>query len=516
MRRSLTLAVAVVLAGHAPAAWAKACTELPVLFVVQDKSGSMDFDPDGNTATAASPSKWSAAQSVVPALATQFANRFRFGTMMYPTDTSRFNCTTGTVVTPVSADASAVGRAYANNQPGGGTSTAQSLLAAKDYLLAQHFTTPAYVLLITDGLPNCNTALNVNTCSFTTPTCPNNSCNLGAKDCLDDQATVAAASALQAANIQVFVVGFDPTLTTGNNLSVLNAVASAGGTGHAYTATNKAQLASTLNQIALNTATCCKDVCTTGAKQCSAEGNAQACQFDAALGCTVWVETACTASQSCDQGSCSNTCQNQCSEGATRCSANGGAAEQCTKAANGCTAWSNADTCDAANGEACSEGQCRVAPCTDQCADGERRCTDTGQPQRCVKATACLVWQDTGACGDAATCVSGVCRTYCSGETRSCSPGNICSKQPEGSVCLPTPGGDAGVVAARDAGVGGGDITATAMGCSCQSGDASGPLLFWGVLVLMWAGFGRARVARPVRVKIRWVATRRRTSTRGD
>ena len=37
----------------ASAALAVPCAELPVLFIVQDKSGSMNFAPDGTTATAA-------------------------------------------------------------------------------------------------------------------------------------------------------------------------------------------------------------------------------------------------------------------------------------------------------------------------------------------------------------------------------------------------------------------------------------------------------------------------------
>ena len=295
----LAMITAIGLSGTAVAA---SCSELPVLFVVQDKSGSMNFDPNGQTPTAASPSKWSSAQSVVPALATQFTNRFRFGAMMYPAETSQFNCTTGVVKTQVSDDASAIGRSYTAALAGGGTSTAASLTAAKAYLLGLRLTTPAYVLLITDGLPNCNESLNVNTCTATTPGCENNKCDLGAKDCLDNQAATSAAAALFASNIRVFVVGFDPSLTTGNNLSVLNAIASAGGTTRAYTATNKAQLAAALNLIALNTATCCKDACTANARQCGADGTAQHCEFDAAIGCTVWASQTCESGKTCASG----------------------------------------------------------------------------------------------------------------------------------------------------------------------------------------------------------------------
>lgn len=63
----------------APAAFAQPCTELPVLFIVQDKSGSMAGNPQGGASSAANPSKWSIASQVVPQMASQFANRFRYG-----------------------------------------------------------------------------------------------------------------------------------------------------------------------------------------------------------------------------------------------------------------------------------------------------------------------------------------------------------------------------------------------------------------------------------------------------
>jgi Mg-chelatase subunit ChlD len=161
----MTRVIALLCLAVSGRAAAAPCNELPVLFVVQDKSGSMLKDPTGAVATPTSPSKWSAAQGVVPALATQFTNRFRFGAMMFPSETSQFNCSTGSVTTSVSSDARSIGAAYSTATPGGGTSTAATLLAAKEYLLGLHLTTPAYVLLITDGLPNCNVSLNVNTCT---------------------------------------------------------------------------------------------------------------------------------------------------------------------------------------------------------------------------------------------------------------------------------------------------------------------------------------------------------------
>lgn len=389
----------------APAALAVPCSELPVLFVVQDKSGSMNFAPDGTTATAANPSKWSIARQVVPALATDFNNRFRFGAAMYPQATTTFNCTTGTVVTPISDSATGIATAYNAAIPGGGTPTAASLLAVRSHLLSQGLTTPAHVLLITDGLPNCNTALDANACSPTTPGCgptpAASSCALGSKDCLDSNATVSAAQQLFAAGIKVFVVGFDTTLTAGNNKAVLDAIASAGGTGSAYAASNQAQLTSTLNTIALNTATCCKDVCTAGAATCNANGGRQVCQLDAAIGCTTWKTQACAAGTTCSGGSC-QTCTNACSAGATRCA--NGSAQQCVANAQGCTSWQTAEVCG--YGESCAAGACTTCQA---CSPGASRCTATGV-ESCETnfLTGCTTWR-ASTCPSGSTCQNGSC-----------------------------------------------------------------------------------------------------------
>ncbi|MEW6430261.1 MAG: vWA domain-containing protein [Myxococcota bacterium] len=403
MREFLLLSTALL----PTAALAVPCSELPVLFVVQDKSGSMDKAPDGSTASASNPSKWSTAQQVVPSLASQFSNRFRFGAAMYPGATTTFNCTTGSVVAPVSNSPSGVQSAYANAVAGGGTPTAATLQQVKSYLLGLGLTTPAYVLLITDGLPNCNLALNPNTCTATTPGCANNACGLGAKDCLDDSASVQAAAQLFAAGIKVFVVGFDANLTAGNNKAVLDAIASAGGTGSAYVATNQAQLSATLNTIALNTATCCRDVCTAGAAQCLGTGQRQVCQLDASIGCTTWVTQSCPSMSTCQGGQCTS-CTNQCAAGARRCT--GDVAEQCAVGAGGCTQWTPAETCG--YGELCTGGQCSSCQA---CNLGASRCTAGGGVETCEwdVLSGCTTWR-AGTCASGSVCQNGSCAT-CNG-----------------------------------------------------------------------------------------------------
>ncbi len=419
----LRLILALTLCSSIIAA-AAPCTELPVLFVVQDKSGSMDAAPDGSTASSSNPSKWSIAKSVVPALASNFNNRFRFGAAMYPYDTTTFNCTTGTVVSGISGTPTGITNAYNAAVPGGGTSTAATLNAVRSYIQGQGLSTPAYVLLITDGLPNCNTSLNANTCAASTPGCgptPNAStCGLGAKDCIDDAGSANAAAALSAAGIKVFVVGFSTTLTSGNNKAVLDAIASAGGTGSAYTATNQSQLTSVLNTIAVNTTTCCHDVCTAGAAQCNANGQRQTCQMDSSIGCTTWTTSSCNSGSTCTNGTCA-TC-NTCNAGATRCNANGDA-EQCVANAQGCTSWQTADNC--AYGELCSGGQCNSCQA---CTWGASRCSGTGIETCDLDAlTGCTSWT-ASACGNGSTCSNGsctACNTACAAGSKQCAGNTV-------------------------------------------------------------------------------------------
>ncbi|MCA2981111.1 MAG: VWA domain-containing protein, partial [Myxococcaceae bacterium] len=359
------------------AAAAQPCGDLPVLYIVQDKSGSMAASPTGGAATSANPSKWSIASQVVPQVAAQFGNQFRYGVMMYPGASTNFACTTGITVQAVPATAAQVASAYAAVGPGGGTPTAASLQQARTVLQGISTTAPKHVLLITDGLPNCNNALNPATCAATTPGCQNTStcsgstcCGLGAKDCLDNQATVAAAAALFGQGIKVYVVGFDQSLTGGNNKAVLDAVAAAGGTGTAYVASNRAALTGALNQIAQQTATCCQNACAAGAARCTSSGGREECRLDPATMCTNWFGSTCPPMSVCTGGGC-QACTNQCTLGAVQCS--GSSVRTCVAGPGGCTQWQTTDTCS--YGEVCSNGSC--GSCT-ACAMGASRCTATG------------------------------------------------------------------------------------------------------------------------------------------
>lgn len=397
-----TLAVFVSSSAHAQVM----CNQLPVLFLVQDMSGSMDEAPNTGTTT----TKWQSAQQVVPQVVNQFANRFRFGVSMFPGANN--GCAAGGVDLSIGASPSQVQSLYSSLAPGGGTPTAASLTSAKNYLLSQGLSSPAYVLLITDGLPNCNASLNVATCTSIDP-----AATTAQYKCLDDTQTVAAAQALRAANIPVYVVGFGSGITSTGNQAVLNAIASAGGTSTAYIATNQAQLTTALNQVASTASTCCVNACTQGSARCSATGQRQTCQLDTAGVCTVWANNDCPTMTACTGGSCV-ACSNQCSAGATRCGSSGNA-EVCQVGTSGCTSWVVSRAC--AYGEVCTNGTC--SGCSG-CTIGTSRCTTGTVAERCDFNifTGCSQWT-AQSCTTGSVCQSGQCRacnTTCTAGTKRC------------------------------------------------------------------------------------------------
>lgn len=99
------------------------------------------------------------------------------------------------------------------------------------------------VLLLTDGLPNCNATHSANTCDCVASGCSQArldacACTLGACDlganrcnigCLDQDDTVTQVKALLQRDIQTVVVGFGADVNSGPGPAVLNAMANAGG-----------------------------------------------------------------------------------------------------------------------------------------------------------------------------------------------------------------------------------------------------------------------------------------------
>jgi hypothetical protein len=208
------------------------------MLLVIDKSGSMsdtpqDFDSD----------KWSAMKKSVAAALTPMAKQIRLGLELYPIAGCDLPSGGGVDVEVQAGDKALplATKALADAEPSGGTPTAAALARALEY-----FTTGAgknldggkYVLLATDGGPNCNDTLSCDADACTVnldgqcPMSVSNCCDekvagSGAQSgCLDDSETLDRIRALHDAGVDTFVVGIPGSEAYAD---ALDAFAKAGG-----------------------------------------------------------------------------------------------------------------------------------------------------------------------------------------------------------------------------------------------------------------------------------------------
>jgi hypothetical protein len=193
----------------------------PDLLLVVDRSQSM-ADRLGFFAQ-----KWGIMKNALSDVIINRGDQIHFGLMLFP---AQEMCGAGSVSVAPTADTSAgILAALQLAQPGGATPTHTSLQAASDFL-SQNTTNPAgqYVLLATDGLPNCN------------PTYQDES----------TAETIAAVEALYAQGVPTYVLGFG---TDGiADPDALQAMAQAGGTGDYFAANTPDDLSTALEAIAQN------------------------------------------------------------------------------------------------------------------------------------------------------------------------------------------------------------------------------------------------------------------------
>ena len=201
------------------------------VLLVMDKSASMDETPAGYTTT-----KWAALHTALSTALTEVQGVASFGLELFPTTASignpiPFECgdsgrccempTTSEMNVDIGPGTTTVPQiidALAQNQPAGGTPAAYALSRAYDY-----FTSGAgaelrgnrFVLLATDGAPNCNNEVtcDVSTCTLNLenkPGCPPagaSCCASNREGCVDDSTTVQQIRNLLAVGVATIVVG---------------------------------------------------------------------------------------------------------------------------------------------------------------------------------------------------------------------------------------------------------------------------------------------------------------------
>lgn len=202
------------------------------ILLVIDKSGSMVDKPKGFEVD-----KWTALKQALDTALADVAEDINFGLLLYPFSTleeipldkceERGNCCSvpagvRSINVPIAPGVESVPQilgALDDTSPGGGTPTADALAGALEYFtVGEGADLPGekYVLLATDGGPNCNSALSCEGDRCTTNldgNCSRDNCctgQLGAL-CLDDERVTENVEALAAEGIGTFVVGIPGT-----------------------------------------------------------------------------------------------------------------------------------------------------------------------------------------------------------------------------------------------------------------------------------------------------------------
>jgi hypothetical protein len=128
----------------------------PDILIVQDKSFSMTMDPNGRNCapTAASCSKWSQVSAAMDTVVMATEGAVNWGLIFFASDNA---CGVNTTpnVSIAANNYTAVSQAYATNQPTSYTPTEAAVNAAVAYMQTVPDQNPKYLLLATDGIPNC-------------------------------------------------------------------------------------------------------------------------------------------------------------------------------------------------------------------------------------------------------------------------------------------------------------------------------------------------------------------------
>ncbi|HEY3451435.1 MAG TPA: vWA domain-containing protein [Myxococcales bacterium] len=218
------------------------------VMLVLDKSGSMKTlatsdtqwgcanDGSGNGYSPSGDCKWNTLKRLLAddgGFVDQAGTRARIGMAIFSDPSSSDSCAAGTVLVPV-PDSPGASRAEMQSKlnsltPSGGTPSAPTLrnVAADATFTKKEEATSNFVILITDGMPNCNSSL-ADCSECTNGGDPTRMCG-DVRNCLDHDALIAAVKTLRAKEIFTLVIGFGSAFVNPGAKDVLNEAALAGG-----------------------------------------------------------------------------------------------------------------------------------------------------------------------------------------------------------------------------------------------------------------------------------------------
>jgi len=201
--------------------------------LVIDRSGSMgDPTTDGRV-------KWEALREALRAVLPRFGNDVSLGLTLFPavldppdggfqTPAQVCSVPTALAVEPAPRQLERVLQRLDLSTPSGPTPTAASLALVREWYAAHpDLTGERYVILATDGGPNCNLLADNRTCRCTGgPMLCADTNSFARINCLDEGPALAEVRALYAAGVRTFVIGLNGTQDFAD---VLNRMADGGG-----------------------------------------------------------------------------------------------------------------------------------------------------------------------------------------------------------------------------------------------------------------------------------------------
>jgi hypothetical protein len=224
----------------------------PDILIVQDKSGSMNDDDNDASCKGGcgSNSKWTQVAAALTQVVTSTDTTINWGIKFF-SDNNACGASAAPVVTVAAGNGAAVSGAISGTSPGGNTPTRDAITSGAAYLATLTDTNPKYLLLATDGLPNCP----VGCASMPSPS---TSCKT-TDNPSEDMAAAAAVAAAAQQGFKTFVIGIGNVSTaqaTLNQLAINGGEAQTGGTTSYFAATDPAALESALNAIIGVVASC--------------------------------------------------------------------------------------------------------------------------------------------------------------------------------------------------------------------------------------------------------------------
>jgi hypothetical protein len=225
---------------------------IPDVLILLDRSNSMSFTPP-------TPPLWNTIRTAISTVTAAMDDAIWFGLMSFPNSVPPNACA-GTndqctapastaILVPVGPDTSdAINSTLMSLTTCGGTPTAMSLQSASDYIATLTDDHPKYIILATDGAPNCNAGLDGNTCR-----CTGDNCWLNNLNCLDDLRTYGVLQGLCVAGVKTYVLGMGGATSW---TDILQLMSEAGCTDTPFAAENPEAIQTALDTIAGAVASC--------------------------------------------------------------------------------------------------------------------------------------------------------------------------------------------------------------------------------------------------------------------